>query len=49
VVYPEIPAWELAREEAEPTNGIPYDIEKIGWKQARESAEAQRAYDALPE
>jgi hypothetical protein len=40
--YPEIPSWEFSRwEDAEGNaeQGIPYDTEKMGWKEARESVE----------
>lgn len=49
VVYPEIPAWEMAREEIVDAPGIPYDIEKAGWKEARASSAAAAYVDAMPD
>lgn len=39
VVYPEPPRWQLAEEGIDQVEGIPYDIEKVGWKEARESGQ----------
>jgi hypothetical protein len=39
VAHYEFPVFELAKEEVEEGGGIPYDIEKAGWPEARASAE----------
>lgn len=43
VCYPELPPWEVARWEEAQGNlaqGIPYDVAKAGWKEAREAVES---------
>lgn len=50
VAYPEAPVWEIAREEAAPPHGNPYDYEKMGWRKRDPSdAELDAAFDALPD
>jgi hypothetical protein len=39
VAYPEMPAYEMAKEEEAEAHGLPFEIEKMGWREARESAE----------
>lgn len=45
VVYPEIPAWEIAREEGalEERHAIPYDYEALGWKKPDRRGTAQES------
>lgn len=39
VAHYEFPVFELAKEEVEEGEGLPYDVGRIGWKEAKESVE----------